>query len=106
MATKLTRLTDSQNSDTTAPSGRQLYHLQFSRQASSLETFGYAVVLSFLIQSIVWHMIFNLIGPYRQNATLLKRVSMNRIVKHLNNKLSTQNEMKQGDTSPPLIFNF
>jgi hypothetical protein len=33
--------TDSQNSDTTAPSGRELYHLQFSLQAASPETFGY-----------------------------------------------------------------
>jgi hypothetical protein len=34
----------SQNSDTTAPSGRQLYHLQFSRQAASPETFGFTLV--------------------------------------------------------------
>jgi len=40
---KLTRL-DSQNSDTTAPSGRDLYHLQFSPQAASLKTFGYTLV--------------------------------------------------------------
>jgi Lon protease-like protein len=40
MAVKLIRLT--QNSDTTAPSGRELYHLQFSLQAASPETFGYA----------------------------------------------------------------
>jgi len=30
-----------QNSDTTAPSGRDLYHLQFSLQAASPETYGY-----------------------------------------------------------------
>jgi hypothetical protein len=36
--------TDSQNSDTTVPSGRELYHLQFSLQAASPETFGYALV--------------------------------------------------------------
>jgi hypothetical protein len=36
--------TDSQNSDTTAPSGRELYHLQFSLQATSPETFGYTIV--------------------------------------------------------------
>jgi hypothetical protein len=36
--------TDSQNSDTTAPSGRELYHLQFSLQAVSPETFGYTLV--------------------------------------------------------------
>jgi hypothetical protein len=41
MAAKLTRLTLSQNSDTTAPIGRELYHLQFSLQAASPETFGY-----------------------------------------------------------------
>jgi hypothetical protein len=36
--------TYSQNSDTAAPSGRELYHLQFSLQAASPETFGYTVV--------------------------------------------------------------
>jgi hypothetical protein len=40
-----THYTDSQNSDTTAPSGRELYHLQFSLQAASPETFGYTLVL-------------------------------------------------------------
>jgi hypothetical protein len=35
--------TDSQNSDTSAPSGRELYHLQFSLHASP-ETFGYTLV--------------------------------------------------------------
>jgi hypothetical protein len=39
-----THYTDSQNSDTTAPSGRELYRLQFLLQAASLETFGYALV--------------------------------------------------------------
>jgi hypothetical protein len=39
-----THLTDSQNSDTTAPSGRELYHLQFSLQAVSPETFRFTVV--------------------------------------------------------------
>jgi hypothetical protein len=39
-----THYTDSQNSDTTVPSGRELYHLQFSRQAASPETFGYSLV--------------------------------------------------------------
>jgi hypothetical protein len=36
--------TDTQNSDTTAPSGRELYHLQFSLQAANPETFGYTLV--------------------------------------------------------------
>jgi hypothetical protein len=36
--------TESQNSDTTAPSGRELYHLQFSLQVASPETFGYTLV--------------------------------------------------------------
>jgi hypothetical protein len=39
-----THYTDSQNSDTTASSGRELYHLQFSLQAASPETFGYTLV--------------------------------------------------------------
>jgi hypothetical protein len=39
-----THYTDSQNSDTTAPSGRELYHMQFSLQAASLEAFGYSLV--------------------------------------------------------------
>jgi hypothetical protein len=33
--------TDSLNSDTTAPSGKELYHMQFPLQAASPETFGY-----------------------------------------------------------------
>jgi hypothetical protein len=37
--------TDSQNSDITAPSGRELYHLQFSLQAASPETLGYTLVI-------------------------------------------------------------
>jgi hypothetical protein len=32
------------HSDTTAPSGRELYHLQFSLQAASPETFGHTLV--------------------------------------------------------------
>jgi hypothetical protein len=36
--------TDSQNSDTTAPSCRELYHWQFSLQAASPGTFGYTFV--------------------------------------------------------------
>jgi hypothetical protein len=39
-----THYTISQNSDTTAPSGRELYHLQFSLQAASPETFGYTLI--------------------------------------------------------------
>jgi hypothetical protein len=39
-----THYTVSQNSDTTAPSGRELYHLQFSLQATSPETFGYTLI--------------------------------------------------------------
>jgi hypothetical protein len=43
MAAKIHK-TDSQNSDTTAPSGKQLYHLRFSLQAASQETFWYNLV--------------------------------------------------------------
>jgi hypothetical protein len=39
-----THSTASQNSDITAPSGRELYHLKFSLQAASPETFGYNLV--------------------------------------------------------------
>jgi hypothetical protein len=39
-----THYTDSQNSDTTTPSGRELYRLQFSLQVVSPETFGYTTV--------------------------------------------------------------
>jgi hypothetical protein len=39
-----TPYTDSQNIHTTAPSGKELYHLQFSLQAASPETSGYTIV--------------------------------------------------------------
>jgi hypothetical protein len=39
-----THYTDPQNSDTTVPSGRELYHLQFPLQAVSPETFSYTLV--------------------------------------------------------------
>jgi hypothetical protein len=42
MAAKLTRMT--QNNDTTELGGRELYHLQFSLQAASPESFGYTLV--------------------------------------------------------------
>jgi hypothetical protein len=47
-----THYTDSQNRDTTASSGRELYHLQFSLQAASPETFGYTLVLQAATQAI------------------------------------------------------
>jgi hypothetical protein len=46
MAAKLNYTDDSQNSNTVAPSGRELYHLQFSLQAASPETFGYTLIVS------------------------------------------------------------
>jgi hypothetical protein len=39
-----THYTDSQNSDISAHRGRELYHLQFSLQAASPETFGYTLL--------------------------------------------------------------
>jgi hypothetical protein len=39
-----THYTNSQNSNTTAPSGRELYHLQFSLQAAGQENFEYTLV--------------------------------------------------------------
>jgi hypothetical protein len=48
-------LTDSRNSDTTAPSGRELYHLQFSLQAASLKTFGYTLITyTYLIRLLLF----------------------------------------------------
>jgi len=41
MATKVTRLTHRINSDTTAPGGKEQYHLEFSLLAASPETFEY-----------------------------------------------------------------
>jgi hypothetical protein len=41
-----THLTDSRNSDTTASRGIKLYHLQFSLQTASPDTFGYTLVHS------------------------------------------------------------
>jgi hypothetical protein len=46
-----THYTDSQDSDTTAPSGRELYHLQFSLQAASPETFGYTLLCVYMRQT-------------------------------------------------------
>jgi len=40
-----THYIDSQNNDIIALSGRELYHLQFSLQAASPETFGYTLVI-------------------------------------------------------------
>jgi hypothetical protein len=48
-----THKTASQNNDTTEPSGRELYHLQFSLQAASQETFGYPLV-SLYTQATKW----------------------------------------------------
>jgi hypothetical protein len=45
MAAKLTRLSHKKR-DTIVPSGRKLYHLHFSLQVDSPETFGYAVLSS------------------------------------------------------------
>jgi hypothetical protein len=39
-----THSNDSQNTDKTAPSGRELYHLQFSLKGASPESFGYTLV--------------------------------------------------------------
>jgi hypothetical protein len=39
-----THYNGSQNGDTTASSGRELYYLQFSLQAARPETFGYTLV--------------------------------------------------------------
>jgi hypothetical protein len=48
-----THKTDSQNSDTTALRGRELYHLQFSLQAASPETFWYTILHNIFHQIIL-----------------------------------------------------
>jgi hypothetical protein len=50
MAAKLTRLTH--KTDATALSDREMYHLQFSLQAASPETFGYTLVYQLLKASV------------------------------------------------------
>jgi hypothetical protein len=52
MVTKLTGLTHKIAIKLHAPSGRELYHLQFSLQAASPETVGYTIVyvLSFVLK--------------------------------------------------------
>jgi len=45
MTAKLTRLTHKSN--TTAPSDRELYHLQFLLQVASPESFGYTLIWTF-----------------------------------------------------------
>jgi hypothetical protein len=42
----------SQDSDTTAPSGKELYYLQFSLQAASPEIFGYTLVFPQLLRNL------------------------------------------------------
>jgi hypothetical protein len=44
--------TDSQNSDTSALIGRELYRLQFSLQAASPETFGYTFVHMYSVTNV------------------------------------------------------
>jgi hypothetical protein len=55
-----TRQTDSQNSDTTAPSGRQLYQLQFSLQAASLGTFG-CTFIYYVVEFLVRYQILSIV---------------------------------------------
>jgi hypothetical protein len=52
MTAKFTRLTH-RIVITTAHSGRELYHLQFSLQKASLETFGYTLVFALRLTSLV-----------------------------------------------------
>jgi hypothetical protein len=73
-----THWTDSQNSVTTAPSGRELYHLQFLLQASSPETFGYTpegCVLPFVALSyyLIMIKIFQDINwPYKGHNNIIR----------------------------------
>jgi hypothetical protein len=71
MATKLTWLI---KYDTTAPSGRELYHLQFSLQAASPETFGYSLMFWAIASSktLFWNSTTqnNLLSSVMQNSSV------------------------------------
>jgi hypothetical protein len=73
MAAKLTTLT---HSDTTAPNGRELYHLQFSLQAASPETFGYTLVSGAWMGVSAYKLIRRHDGevPYHQNDEMKSRL--------------------------------
>jgi hypothetical protein len=60
-----THKTDSQNSDKTASSGGEPYHLPFSLQAASPETFGYTLVDVLPIKTMITtiHVICPLLPP-------------------------------------------
>jgi hypothetical protein len=45
-----THYTDSQNTEKISPSGTELYHLQFSLQVASSETFEYILVCNFVFR--------------------------------------------------------
>jgi hypothetical protein len=62
---------DSQNSDTAAPSGRELYHLQFSLLAASPETFGCTLVQACSIQSVGYWDLF----PWEQSCRVMKQTT-------------------------------
>jgi hypothetical protein len=49
-----THKTDLQNRDTTAPSGRELYHLQFLLQVASPETFGYILCVCVCVCAVLF----------------------------------------------------
>jgi hypothetical protein len=59
-----THQTDSQNSDATAPSSRELYHSRFSFQAASPEPFGYTLVYQLLKDSAACSQSCNWTVPY------------------------------------------
>jgi hypothetical protein len=61
-----THYTDSQNSDTTVSSGRELHHLQFSLQAANPETFGYTFACARKKKSLLFsqYAVFWIITPY------------------------------------------
>jgi hypothetical protein len=67
-----THKTDSQNRDTTARSGRELYHLQFSLQVAGSKTFGYTFIYCLLF---VW--CFPMYVETLQSAYLPSRVLQN-----------------------------
>jgi hypothetical protein len=70
MAAEFTRLTHKR--ETTASSGGELYHLQFSLQATSPETFGYTLVVKKLHDFYgLWKIITVFTGAHHSKKKLM-----------------------------------
>jgi hypothetical protein len=100
-----THYTDSQNSDTTAPSGIELYHLHFSLQAASLETFEYTLIYG------VGFFGFWSITPYKiktYNFSVVYPLQLTFLLWYLSPEIAHHNFQAGSGSHPtsyPIIFN-